>query len=115
MITGGTFTCTLAMFFLLYEIWGTQKGLYPPDVAHKDTLQMMINPLIIAKDTRYYIHTHCTYCIHPSHDPRSDLSYITVRGHQKLAQHILYRKCTGKKQWCVDKPMNYSPQKIYVK
>ena len=52
--------------------------------------------------------------IHPSHDPRSDLSYITVRGDQKLAQHILYRKCTGKKQWCADKPMNHSPQKIYV-
>ena len=55
--------------------------------------------------------------IHLSHDhahPRPALSQITVRGEGKMGHPSLYRKCMAKTQRCADKPINYSPQKLYV-
>ena len=46
--------------------------------------------------------------------PDLTLAQMTVRGEKKLGHPTLYRKCIGKTQWCADKPINYSPQKIDV-
>ena len=35
-------------------------------------------------------------------------------GEGKMGHPSLYRKCMTKIQRCADKPINYSPQKIYV-
>ena len=43
---------------------------------------------------------------------RPPLAQITVRGEKKFGHSTLYRKCIAKTQWCADKPINYSPQKI---